>query len=38
MKTGTDNQIIIDMVSMDREGQVIEHLRIHPDGQEEKVV
>jgi hypothetical protein len=38
MNTGTDNEIIIDMVSRDAEGQIIEHLRIHPDGREEKVV
>lgn len=38
MNTGTDNQIIIDMVSKDKEGQIVEHLRIHPDGREEMVV
>ncbi len=38
MNTGTDNEIIIYMVSKDREGQIIEHLKIHPDGREERLV
>lgn len=30
--------IVIDMVSRDREGNITEHLRIHPDGREEVLV
>jgi hypothetical protein len=37
MNTGTNNETTIDMVSKDAEGQIIEHLRIHPDGREERV-
>lgn len=37
MNTGTDNEIRIDMVTRDKDGQIIEHLRIHPDGREEQV-
>lgn len=30
--------IIIDMVSRDREGNITEHIRIHPDGREEVLI
>lgn len=30
--------VVIDMVSRDREGNITEHLRIHPDGREEVLI